>query len=59
MVAKVARYSCRVRQLGVGDGSVAVHERGLEKRMLAIESQDPEGNTMRASWGGQCVNCGD
>lgn len=34
------------------------HERASEKRMLAIEEQDPEG-TGRAAWAGQCVNCED
>src|ERR1700744_703385 len=47
-------------QLGeFASGSGAVrHERASEKRMLAIEEQDPEG-IGRAAWGGQCVNCED
>ncbi|HEX4052323.1 MAG TPA: hypothetical protein VHY19_15755 [Steroidobacteraceae bacterium] len=48
-------------QLGeFASSSAAVrHERAGEKRMLAIEEQDPEGGTGRAAWGGQCVNCED
>jgi len=35
------------------------HERGTEKRMLAIEAQDPEAGGRQVAWRGQCVHCED
>jgi len=43
-----------------GSTSAAVrHERGTEKRMLAVESVDPEESRIRPAWPGQCTACED
>jgi hypothetical protein len=47
----------RLGEFASNSGAVR-HERASEKRMLAIEEQDPEA-IGRAAWGGQCVNCED
>ena len=35
------------------------HERGTQKRMLAIEAEDPEAPGRQVAWRGQCVHCED
>lgn len=45
-------------EFGSASGAVRL-TRGVEKRMLAIEIQDPESDGRAANWTGQCVGCGD
>jgi len=47
----------RLGEFASSSGAVR-HERANEKRMLAIEEQDPEGSG-RVAWSGQCVHCDD
>lgn len=44
----------RLGEFSSGSGAVR-HERGAEKRMMAIEAQDPEDRSRHPVW--QCTNC--
>jgi hypothetical protein len=45
-------------EFGSASGAVRL-ARGAEKRMLSIETRDPEGDGRHATWSGQCIGCED